>query len=72
MVETLIGYLLGALEADDLEQLSSLLESDPELQRQLELLRQAMEPLELCRREAIAAPADLAIRTWVVIREGNA
>lgn len=72
MVETLIGYLLGALDAEDVEQLSGLLETDPELQRQLELLRQSLEPLELCRCEAIDAPADLAVRTWVVIREGNA
>lgn len=69
MVETLIGYLLGALDADDVEPLSSLLETDPELQRQLDLLRLALEPLELCRSEAIAAPPDLAVRTWVVIRE---
>jgi len=69
VVETLIGYLLGALDADDVERLTSLLETDPELQRQLDLLRLALEPLELCRREAIDAPADLAVRTWVVIRE---
>lgn len=69
MVETLIGYLLGALDAEDVGQLSSLLESDPELQRQLDLLRLALEPLELCRREAINTPPDLAVRTWVVIRE---
>lgn len=69
MVETLLGYLLGALDAEDVEQLSSLLETDPELQRQLDLLRLALEPLELCRREAIDAPTDLAVRTWVVIRE---
>jgi hypothetical protein len=69
VVETLLGYLLGALDADDVEQLASLLETDPELQRQLDLLRLALEPLELCRREAIDAPADLAVRTWVVIRE---
>lgn len=69
MIETLLGYLLGALDADDVEQLSSLLETDLELQRQLDLLRLALEPLELCRRESIDAPADLAVRTWVVIRE---
>ena len=67
VVETLLGYLLGALDADDVEQLSLALQSDPELCRQLELLRLALEPLELCC-EAIDAPADLAIRTWTVIR----
>ena len=68
VVENLLGYLLGALETDDLEQLSLAIESDPELRRQLELLREALEPLELCR-EAIDAPPDLAIRTWGLIRQ---
>ena len=68
MVETLLGYLLGALDADDVEQLSQALKSDPELCRQLDLLRLALEPLELCG-DAIDAPADLAIRTWTVIRQ---
>lgn len=68
MIETLLGYLLGALETDDVEQISLALESDPDLRRQLELLRFALEPLELCG-DAIDAPADLAVRTWVVIRQ---
>ena len=70
MVETLLGYLLGALETDDVEQLSIALESDPELRRQLELLRLALEPLELCC-DAVDAPTDLAVRTWVVIRQNS-
>ena len=68
MVDNLLGYLLGALETEDFEQISLALESDPELRRQLEVFRQALEPLELCR-EAIASPPDLAVRTWVVIRQ---
>jgi len=71
VVDNLLGYLLGALETEDLEQISLALESDPELQRQLEVFRQALEPLELCR-EAITSPPDLAVRTWVVIRQNVA
>lgn len=70
MVDNLLGYLLGALEAEDLEQVSFALQSDPQLQRQLELVRQALEPLEFCR-EAVNAPPDLAVRTWVVIRQNS-
>lgn len=68
MVDNLLGYLLGALEAEDIEQVSLALQSDPQLQRQLELVRRALEPLECCS-EAVDAPPDLAVRTWVVIRQ---
>lgn len=68
MVDNLLGYLLGALEAEDIEQVSLALQSDPQLQRQLELVRRALEPLEFCR-ETVDAPPDLAVRTWVVIRQ---
>lgn len=68
MVDNLLGYLLGALDAEDLEQVSLALASDLELQRQLEQVRQALEPLHLCRDE-INTPPDLAVRTWVVVRQ---
>jgi anti-sigma-K factor RskA len=68
MVDNLLGYLLGALEANEAEQVSCAMRSDPRVYHQLELLRRAFEPLELCR-QAIEPPPDLALRTWVLIQQ---
>ncbi len=68
MLEDLLGYLIGALEEEELERLSRALDGDAELQRQAALLRQALLPLELCQ-EVVETPADLAARTWIIVRE---
>lgn len=67
MLEDLLGYLVGALEAEEIEACARALEADLELQRQVDLLRQALLPLELCQ-ECVEIPADLAVRTWIVVR----
>lgn len=68
MLEDLLGFLIGALDEEELERLSRALDGDAELQSQVALLRQALLPLELCN-ERIETPAGLAARTWVVVRE---
>ena len=70
MIDDLLGYLLDALEPDDLNEVLRALESEPQLNRQLELLRRSFKPLGL-RQEAIEAPPNLAERTWVVIRQST-
>lgn len=70
MIDDLLGYLLEALESDDAEEIVRALQAEPELAAQLELLRCALEPLELCRPILVLAPPpDLAERTWVLVRQ---
>jgi anti-sigma-K factor RskA len=68
MLEDLLGFLIGALDEEELERLSRALDGDAELQRQVALLRDALLPLELCN-ERFETPVGLAARTWVVVRE---
>ncbi|HWB14616.1 MAG TPA: hypothetical protein VG826_35665 [Pirellulales bacterium] len=68
MVNNLLGYLLGALEADEVEQVSRAVHSDPNVSGQLELLRRAFEPLELCR-QPIEPPSNLGVRTWILVQQ---
>ena len=68
MLEDLLGFLMGALDEEELERLSRALDEDAELRRQIAVLRQALLPLELCD-ERIETPAGLAARTWVVVRQ---
>lgn len=68
MWEDFVGYLIGALEAEEHDACTRALQADVELQRMIEQLRCALLPLELCQ-ELIETPADLATRTWVVIQE---
>jgi hypothetical protein len=67
MLEDLLGFLMGALDEEELERLSRALDEDVALRRQVVVLRRALLPLELCD-ERIETPADLAARTWVVVR----
>src|SRR5262249_25535419 len=66
MREQLLGYLLGALEPQECEQVEEQLASDHVLQRELELLRGALEPLEM-DDESFDPPHDLAADTCVSV-----
>lgn len=46
MQDDLLGYLLGALEAEEQKRIEQYLESRPHARRHLEILRRGMEPLE--------------------------
>ena len=67
--QDLIGYCLGALDEGEMRQLESAL-ADPAgglaLRRDLELVRQALRPLEFDRAPA-AAPPGLATRTLAFV-----
>ncbi len=60
--EQLIGYLLGALDDDERSQVEALLEQQPELRVELDMLRRTLTPLaaDLDDEEP---PADLVNRT---------
>lgn len=60
--EQLLGYLLGALEDDEQQDLREQLSRDEDLRRELALLRELIRPLERTR-PSVAAPAQLARRT---------
>ena len=62
MREQLLGYLLDALEPDERSHVEEELCRDPQLQRELELLDEGLDPLRAIE-EPIAPPAGLAERT---------
>ena len=69
MHEDLLGYLLGALEPDEMQRVSDWLKDNPEGQRQLEQIERSLRPLE-DGFEAIEAPSeDLIARTIDAIPE---
>ncbi|HEY8503338.1 MAG TPA: hypothetical protein VIL46_02070, partial [Gemmataceae bacterium] len=66
--EDLIGYLLGALDPPERRAVESQLAARPELRRELERLRRALEPLEP-ERDDPAPPPGLAERTLARVGE---
>jgi len=66
MRDLLLGYLLNALEPDEKRELERRLSIDPELRRDLELLRRSLEPLD-GSTSAFDPPQGLAQRTcdWI-------
>lgn len=66
--ENLIGYLLQALDPETHQDVESYLRADPEGQKRIELLRQALAPL-VADRDGEPPPDDLAIRTLARVAE---
>lgn len=66
MRDLLLGYLLDALEPEEKRELERRLSTDPDLRRDLELLRRSLEPLD-GTSSLIDPPAGLARRTcdWI-------
>lgn len=60
--QQLLGFLLGALEEPEQQQIAHQLEKDPALRRKLARLQRSLQPLEESRRE-YAPPPGLADRT---------
>ena len=63
MRDDLIGFVLGALDADEHEQIRRNVEQDRELQRQLQLVQRCLQPLAGLRDDQEAPPRGLAART---------
>ena len=68
MQEKLLGYLLNALEEDEVRCVEALLAANEEARRQLEVLRHALTPLggNITLEEP---PHDLGRRTCRLLRE---
>lgn len=72
MRDLLLGYLLDALEPEEKRELERRLSIDPDLRRDLELLRRSLEPLD-GSSSLIDPPAGLAGRTcdWITSLSGE-
>jgi anti-sigma-K factor RskA len=70
MQAELIGYLLNALEEEELRCVEEMLAADKAARRQLELLRLALLPLGSNQPHA-EPPQDLAARTCKFVRENR-
>lgn len=72
MRDLLLGYLLDALEPEEKRELERRLSIDPELRRDLELLRRSLEPLD-GSSSLFDPPAGLAGRTceWISSLSGE-
>jgi hypothetical protein len=66
--ENLIGYVLKALDPDTEREVEAYLQAHPEAEHHVEVLRQALEPLEADRADP-EPPAGLRIRTLARIAE---
>lgn len=66
MREHLLGYLLDALDPDERRRVEEELGRDPDLQRELELLDEGLDPLRAID-EPIEPPAGLAERTCAML-----
>lgn len=62
MREQLLGYLLDALDPEERQRVEDELQRNPHLQQEVELLHEALEPLEATDEE-FEPPSRLAIRT---------
>jgi hypothetical protein len=68
MEENFVGYLLNALDPETHRQVEAHLCDHPERQRELDLLRQALEPLQ-ADAEEIEPPPGLTVRTLACVAE---
>ena len=63
----LVGYLLGALEVAEQQEIEEALQDDSRLRQQLEVLVLRLQPLESCRH--VEPPAGLSDRTCELVAE---
>ena len=70
--EDLLGYVLGALEAQEHQQVADCLKTQPELQLELRRIKALVAPLEWSQRPPADFPVGLARRTCeIVARESR-
>jgi prepilin-type processing-associated H-X9-DG protein len=70
MEQNYLGYLLNALDDDERDAVARHVRENPEEERKLTLLRQAVEPLA-ADAEPPQPPADLVIRTLALVAEAR-
>jgi len=68
MEEKYLGYLIGSLDDEERREVEASLANRTEVNAEIELLRQALEPLGL-DRDTIVPPADLTVRTIAGVAE---
>jgi len=68
MQDNFVGYLLNSLDPDAQREVEEYLRTHPEALRQVDLLRQALEPLE-ADVDTIEPPPGLAVRTLACVAE---
>ncbi len=71
MHEDLVGYLLGALDADERQRVEAALAADATLRRELQRLRQLLQPLDALNDDQIP-PSGLVNRTLDRIEQNTA
>ena len=69
MREDLLGYLLGALEPDEMQRISEALQVDPQLREELQKLSDALRPLDEAH-DLYEPPKDLLDRTLSALPPG--
>lgn len=69
MTIDLVGYLLGALDGAERDEIQKALETDPALRRELLTLEARLAPLERERWAFDAPPVGLAARTCALVKE---
>lgn len=72
MHEDLLGYLLGALEPDEMRRVSQWLREDPDAREQLADLERLVRPLEDGYCPVDPPPSDLVSRTLAMLPAGSA
>jgi len=65
MNEDIIGYVMGALDAQEHQRIEDLLRSDTDLQSQVDLIRRSLQPLESYRH--CEPPSDLHNQTLAYV-----
>ncbi len=65
--QLLLGYLLGALEPEEEEQVAQKLQSDPHWQHQAARWQTVLNQLALVRSQ-VSPPRGLALRTWQLLQ----
>lgn len=63
----LLGYLLGALEVEERQQVEQCLQAQPDLHRELQRIKAKLRPLQACQRPPAELPTGLARRTCEIV-----
>jgi hypothetical protein len=69
--EDLLGYVLGALDAPEHEQITNCFQAHPELEIELNRLHARLEPLDFCRSAPADFPVGLARRTCEAVARAS-
>jgi|GEM_PF-2928158 len=69
MNDKVIGYLIGALDGDEQNQLEQMLAADEKARATLDAVRRRLTTIHSCCCNTLQIPSDLAVRTCSRVRE---